>query len=76
MQSLRLGLNATIESFRRVKREASELNDGIRQIERQISNPSAQNPLMSTQFHNRLKGLKNYQQVLKFSKTTKCFDCL
>ncbi|KAI6184022.1 U-box domain-containing protein [Aphelenchoides bicaudatus] len=62
IQSLRLGLNATIESFRRVKREASELNDGIRQIERQISNLSAQNPLMSTQFHNRLKGLKNYQQ--------------
>jgi hypothetical protein len=73
MQTLRLGLNATIESFKRVRREANELHDGVRQIERQINTIAAQNPVMSAQFQNRLNSLRKYQKVVENFKCSTIF---
>lgn len=65
MQAMRLGLNATIESFKHIKRICRDLKDSVRELEEQIrtANSMPGGAFVQGRIQARLSQFKTLQKV-------------
>jgi outer membrane protein assembly factor BamA len=64
MQALRLGFNASIESFKKVKREAGYMREQLRHLEQHIKDVSKRNAYAAPQLQARLNAARDEQKVI------------